>query len=448
MGSAEEREDRKPTLDAARVYFSKHLQPQPFVAGETYVPVTRKVMDEEDLVHLVDASLDMWLTTGRFGEAFEKAFSETLECRQKALLVNSGSSANLLALSSLGAALMGKLGLDPLEPGDEVITAAAGFPTTLNPIIQNGWKPVFVDVELATLNALTETIQNAASPRTRAVALAHTLGNPFRADQLASWCEANGIYLIEDSCDALGARIGTAEKSAPVGSFGHFSTFSFYPAHHITMGEGGAVIAKNTKLRRVAESMRDWGRDCWCEPGVDNTCKKRFGWKLGDLPEGYDHKYTYSNVGYNLKATDMQASVGLSQLSKLQRFVDARRSNWDVLYRGVTGSPLLRERLTPVTPTPGTQPSWFGFPMHCADGVDRNALVSFLEQRKVGTRLLFGGNLTKQPAYQNVEHRISGNLDASDRIMSHTFWIGVHPGLSEPMLQYMLEQLEAGIKEQ
>ncbi len=336
----------------------------------------------------------------------------------------------------------------PLEPGDEVITAAAGFPTTVNPILQNGWVPVFVDVDPATLDVSPEKVFEARGPKTRAVVLAHTLGNPYRADMLSDWCKKEGLYLVEDCCDALGATIGEGENQRPVGSWGDFATVSFYPAHHITTGEGGAVIPRNGQWKRIAESIRDWGRDCWCEPGKDNTCGKRFAWKLGDLPVGYDHKYTYSNIGYNLKMTDMQAAIGLTQLEKLPRFVAARRANWESLRAGIQASPLLRAHLTPVRPTEGTRPSWFGFAMICGQALDRNKLTFFLEEHKVGTRLLFGGNLVRQPAYRDLPHRVVGDLSGSDVIMRSVFWIGVHPALDSRRIAYMLEQLEAGVRVQ
>ncbi len=435
---------RKKIFGLGREYFGAAQAPKLFVAGQTYIPVTTKVLDADDLVALLDASMDMWLTAGRFANEFEPTFAKLFNRNSRALLVNSGSSANLVAVSSLGAPMLRDLKLKPLEKGDEVITAAAGFPTTVNPIVQNGWVPVFVDVDLNTLNALPEAVMAARGPKTRAVVLAHTLGNVYRSDILADWCKKEGLYLVEDCCDALGAKIG----DAPVGSFGEFATTSFYPAHHITMGEGGAVIPKDGRWKRVAESVRDWGRDCWCEPGKDNTCNKRYGWKLGDLPDGYDHKYTYSNIGYNLKATDMQAAIGLSQLKKLDRFVAARRANWKKLSDGIQASPVLRERLSVVQPTAGTNPSWFGFAMHCAPGLNREKIVASLEERKVGTRLLFGGNMIKQPAYQGVEYRVVGNLKATDEIMMRTFWIGVHPALDDAKIQYMLEQLEAVVKTQ
>ena len=303
---------RTAVIEAARQYHAT-LPKREFVAGQSYIPVTAKSVDADDLELLIESSLDLWLTAGRYGREFEAKLPEHFGRKTGALLVNSGSSANLVAISSLGAEMLKGLGREPLKPGDEIITLAAGFPTTVNPIVQNGWKPVFVDIDLATLNALPETLAAAKTSRTRAVIAAHTLGNPFRSDLVSKWCKDNNLYLIEDCCDALGATVG----GKPVGSYGEFATLSFYPAHHITTGEGGAVISADGKWKRVAESMRDWGRDCWCEPGVDNTCKKRFDWTLGGLPCGYDHKYTYSNVGYNLKVTDMQAALGVSQLKKL-----------------------------------------------------------------------------------------------------------------------------------
>lgn len=437
---------REQILAACRDYFSESRSSSAFAPGVTYVPVTAKTMDADDLVALVDASLDMWLTTGRFAVEFEDRIGKALGGKQAGLLVNSGSSANLLAVSSLGSRMLRKTDLRPIERGAEVITVAAGFPTTVNPIIQNGWIPVFVDVDMSTLNALPEAVRAARTAKTRAVVLAHTLGIPYRADVLAEWCKKEELYLVEDCCDALGAEIEGDDGWRSVGSFGEFATLSFYPAHHITMGEGGAVVPRDARLRRVAESMRDWGRDCWCDPGKDNTCGKRYGWALGGLPCGYDHKYTYSSVGYNLKATDMQAAVGLSQLGKLGRFVATRRRNWEALFEGITSSPVLREHLTPVVATKGTKPSWFGFPMHCSDALDREAMVAFLEANRVGTRLLFGGNLTRQPAYEQVEFRIAGTLDNTNRIMAKTFWVGVHPGLDDRHIAYVLERLEAGVR--
>lgn len=429
-------------LNAAKEFYRSQSKSKSsaFVPGETYIPVTAKKVDEEDLGHLIDASLDMWLTAGRYSTEFETKISSYFNRGNvKGLLVNSGSSANLLAVSSLGSPQMKAFGFEPLKAGDEVITVAAGFPTTVNPIIQNGWIPVFVDVDLTTLNALPEKIMAAKTAKTKAVVLAHTLGNPYRADLIAEWCRKEKLFLVEDCCDALGATI----KGQPVGSFGDFATLSFYPAHHITMGEGGAVIPRDIKFRKIAESIRDWGRDCWCEPGHDNTCKKRFQWQLGDLPKGYDHKYTYSNIGYNLKVTDMQAALGVSQLKKVNEFIEVRRLNYNYLLKNLMASPKLLKAFTPVMATEATDPSWFGFAMHCADQIDREKVVRFLEEKKVGTRLLFGGNLLRQPAYKNIEKRVVGNLENTDRIMHKTFWIGVHPMLDQQRMDYMLEQLEA-----
>lgn len=434
-------ESREELLAAVKNFHLRTQKPQNFVPGETYIPVTAKKVDEDDLGYLIDASLDMWLTAGRYSKQFEQEFSSYFGRQSKSLLVNSGSSANLLAISTLGSPQLRAFGLEPLKPGDEVITLAAGFPTTVNPIVQNGWIPVFIDIDKTTLNALPEVVRQARTEKTRAVVLAHTLGNPFRSDLLAAWCESENIFLIEDCCDALGATIA----GKPVGSYGHFATASFYPAHHITMGEGGAVIPRDARLRKVAESIRDWGRDCWCEPGKDNTCKKRFDWQLGDLPPGYDHKYVYSHVGYNLKVTDMQAALGVSQLKKVSGFIQNRRENWQYLYKGIKSSPRLSEFFKPIEPTPETSPSWFGFPMFCDKRLSREKVVSFLEQNKVGTRLLFAGNLIKQPAYKSVSYRVHGALENTDQVMNHLFWIGVHPALDQNRLDYMLDRLEKAI---
>ncbi|MGE3261131.1 MAG: lipopolysaccharide biosynthesis protein RfbH [Bacteriovoracia bacterium] len=434
---------RENVFAEARKFFQASHQVKPFVPGQSYIPPSGKVIDEEDMVSLLDASLDLWLTTGRYGAEFEAELPKWMNRKVKALFVNSGSSANLVAMSALSAPMMDDMKKTRLKPGDEVITVAAGFPTTVNPIVQTGMRPVFVDVNFDTLDTSLESIQAAYVPgKTKAVFIAHTLGNPYRADKIAEWCTKEGIYLLEDCCDALGAEIESDQGWAPAGSFGDMSTLSFYPAHHITTGEGGAVLPKDGRLRKVAESMRDWGRDCWCEPGKDNTCGKRFGWQLGTLPDGYDHKYTYSNIGYNLKGTDMQAALGVSQLKKARGFVEARRTNWKALYDGVKASPVLRDKLIPVEPTRGTRPSWFGFPVHCAPGLNREKLVAALEERKVGTRLLFAGNLVRQPAYQNVDFRVVGELKNTDEIMKRTFWVGVHPGIDGVRIQYMLQALE------
>lgn len=430
-------------LSLSKKFFELKNQPAEFVPGKTYIPVTAKLMDSNDLSHLIDASLDMWLTAGRFARDFEAKFSQVFRSKTKSLLVNSGSSANLVAISSLSSPDLKKMGREPLRAGDEVITLAAGFPTTVNPIVQNGWTPVFIDTDLNTINALPETVFAAVTPKTKAVVLAHTLGNPYRADLIADFCQKNGLYLIEDCCDALGATI----KDQHVGSYGEYATTSFYPAHHITMGEGGAVISKDGRYKKIAESLRDWGRDCWCEPGTDNTCKKRFDWQLGDLPAGYDHKYIYSHIGYNLKVTDMQAALGVSQLEKLPRFIEQRRQNWKYLYQGVQNSPILKQYLKPIEPTKETNPSWFGFPILCENGLSRAKIVQKLEENKIGTRLLFAGNLIKQPAYRNANYRVHGKLENTDRIMNDLFWIGVHPLLNQQKMDYMLERMEGLIKE-
>lgn len=438
-------EIRAQILSLCQDYFrhTPHARKQ-FIAGETYIPVTGKVLDSRDLEFLVDSSLDLWLTAGRFANEFEAKLPKYFGRTTRSLFVNSGSSANLVAVSTLGSPLLEKFKLRPLQPGDEVLTVAAGFPTTVNPIVQNGWTPVFADVDLKTLNADVETLKSAVSSKTRAIVLAHTLGNAYRADKLREFCDQNGMFLVEDCCDAFGATIG----GKPVGSFGELATLSFYPAHHITTGEGGAVLPKDGRWKKIAESIRDWGRDCWCEPGQDNTCGKRFDQKLGDLPRGYDHKYIYSQIGYNLKSTDMQAAIGLGQLEKVEGFVQARRSNWSKLREGVRQSPILSEYLSPVEATEGTEPSWFGFPVHVHEKIDRTQLTRYLESKRIGTRLLFAGNLLRQPAYKNVNYRVHGSLENTDRIMNHTFWLGVHPGLTDEMIQYMLETLEAGIRAQ
>lgn len=445
ISKSADQEQRDAIINMAKKYYDGKMAQQPaFVPGESYIPVTAKVVDSDDLGLLLEASLDMWLTAGRFGRDFEAAFPKYFDRQTKALLVNSGSSANLVAVSSLGSHLLRDFGKEPIQPGDEVITVAAGFPTTVNPIVQNGWTPVFVDVDLQTINALPEKIMAAKTSKTKAVVLAHTLGNPYRSDILQEWCQKENLYLVEDCCDALGAKV----QGRAVGSFSDYATTSFYPAHHITMGEGGAVLSRDGRFKKIAESIRDWGRDCWCEPGKDNTCKKRFNWQLGGLPDGYDHKYIYSQVGYNLKVTDMQAALGVAQLKKLEGFIEKRRANWSYLYKGIKNSPLLSELLSPIEPTPGTEPSWFGFPMICHDSLNREKIVASLENKKVGTRLLFAGNLIKQPAYKNVNYRVYGDLKNTDTIMNKVFWIGVHPALDQKKLDYMLEQLETATKEQ
>lgn len=405
---------------------------RPFIPGETPVPVSGRVFDAVDVQHLVDSSLDFWLTTGRFATQFEREFARFCGVR-KALLVNSGSSADLLALTALTSP---KLGSRRLTPGDEVITVAAGFPTTVNPIIQNGLIPVFLDVTIPDYNIDSTQLEAAVSPRTRAVMFAHTLGNPANMAAIAEFVKRHDLYLIEDCCDAIGGTYGGQK----VGTFGDVATASFYPAHHITMGEGGAVFTNNLKLKVLIESYRDWGRDCWCEPGKENTCGKRFGWQVGDLPFGYDHKYIYSHIGYNLKVTDMQAAIGVSQLKKLPEFIAARRRNFSYLRRGLLG---LQDFFILPEATQNSDPSWFGFPIAVRSGAPftRGELVQHLDSRKIGTRLLFAGNLLKQPAYKDINHRVIGELANTDFVMNQVFWIGVFPGLSDAHKDYMLSTL-------
>jgi CDP-6-deoxy-D-xylo-4-hexulose-3-dehydrase len=422
---------RSQILDDVRRYAESQLQKAPFVPGESVVPVSGKVLDAEDYAALVDASLDGWLTAGRFHKEFEAGLASYVGAKS-AMFVNSGSSANLVALSGLTSP---KLGKRALKPGDEVLTVAAGFPTTVNPIIQNGLRPVLVDIELGTYDAMADRLREAVSAKTKAIMMAHTLGNPFDLDTVRELCKEHGLWLIEDSCDALGSTY----DGQRTGSFGDTATLSFYPAHHITTGEGGAVFVKSPLVRKQVESFRDWGRDCYCETGCDNTCLKRFEWQLGDLPFGYDHKYTYSHIGYNLKATDMQAALGVSQLAKLDRFVQARKDNFHYLSAkldGVQGLILPRA-------TPKSDPSWFGFPitLEPSHPVDREALLRFLDSRKIGTRLLFAGNLTRQPAYKNVDWRIVGDLTNTDIVMRRTFWVGTYPGLTNEMLDYIAESI-------
>lgn len=411
-----------------------------FVPGETYIPASGKVIDSEDLVSVLDASMDMWLTAGRYADQFETELA-TRFGRKLSKLTVSGSAANLLAFSTLTSR---KLGDRAIQPGDEVITVAAGFPTTVAPIVQNRAIPVFVDVDVATHNVDVDALEAAIGPKTRAIMIAHSLGNPFDAPRIAELCKKHDLYLIEDCCDAFGAEI----DGRPVGTFGDLATLSFYPAHHITTGEGGAVFMDSIRLARITESYRDWGRDCYCKPGMDNTCGKRFGWKLGNLPEGYDHKYTYSHLGYNLKVSDMQAACGLSQLKKLDGFVEKRRENFSELTRLFKAAGLEEFFELPVA-TPGSNPSWFGYLLTIRDGVplSRAKLTALLEDRKIGTRLLFGGNLIKQPAFDGVEYRVSGSLEKTDKIMHDSFWIGVWPGIDAPRRDYITETLTASVKD-
>jgi CDP-6-deoxy-D-xylo-4-hexulose-3-dehydrase len=412
-------------------FLSRHGQ-SPFVAGESNIPVTGKVFGEEELLAAVNASLDFWLTSGPYTEKFESRFAKTVGMRH-AFMVNSGSSANLLALSALTSP---KLGDRALRPGDEVITVAAGFPTTVTPILQNGLVPVYVDIDLVTYVANEAALEAAISPKTRAIMMAHTLGNPFNLDLIARLAEKHNLWVIEDSCDGLGGTY----KGKTLGSFGDLSTFSFYPAHHITNGEGGAVLVKKAAHKIIVESFRDWGRDCWCPPGCDNTCLKRYEWTLGELPEGYDHKYTYSHLGYNLKSGDIQAAIGLAQLDRLDSFIELRRRNWKYLESGLKG---LEEFLLLPEASPDCDPSWFGFALTVKEGgpKTRNQIVQELNEAKIATRLLFGGNLLRQPAFMGTPRRVIGELTNTDIVMNDTFWIGVWPGLTIPMLDYMIEEL-------
>ena len=425
--------ERQQILDLVRTYGERVTREVAFTPGHSPVPPSGKQLGAQEFVNLVDAALDGWLTTGRFNDAFEKRLAGILGVPH-VLTCNSGSSANLLAMTALTSP---SLGARALKPGDEVITAAAGFPTTVNPILQNGLTPVFVDSEIGTYNPTPAAIEAALSPRTKAIMLAHTLGNPYDAAALRALADRHGLWLIEDCCDALGSTL----NGRLVGTFGHIGTLSFYPAHHITMGEGGAVFTADPTLKRALESFRDWGRDCWCNPGCDNTCGKRYDWQLGDLPAGYDHKYVYSHLGYNLKITDMQAAVGLAQLDRLDAFVAARKRNFAFLHGQLEK---LADFLTLPEATAGSDPSWFGFPITLRDDApfDRVSLLRFLDHHKVGTRLLFAGNLPRQPYMKGRNYRIAGSLENADRIMNNTLWLGIWPGLQEAQLQYVANKMQ------
>ena len=428
---------KKEIFNLVAEYYTEKHKPKPFIPGETYIPYAGRVYDEKEMISLVDSALDFWLTAGRFAKQFENDFSKYLGVKH-CILTNSGSSANLLAISALTSP---KLGERRLKPGDEVITTACAFPTTVNPIIQNNLNPVFIDVDVGTYNIQTDKIEGAISKKTKAIFLAHTLGNPFDLDKIQDICEKYNLWLIEDNCDALGSKYN--EKYT--GTFGHIATFSFYPAHHITMGEGGALVTNDIQIEKLIKSFRDWGRDCWCEPGCDNTCGKRFGWQLGTLPYGYDHKYIYSHIGYNLKITDMQAAIGVEQLKKLPSFIEARKKNFMLLYEG-----LKKYEKYFILPEiePKADPSWFGFLITVRKhvGFTRGGIVKYLENNKIATRMLFAGNITRHPSFEDVKYRIFGDLKNTDIIMNNTFWIGVYPGINEVQINYILEKFKSFLK--
>jgi CDP-4-dehydro-6-deoxyglucose reductase, E1 len=428
---------RAQILSLVDQYNALASAPIPFVPGNSPVPPSGKVISGNERRYMVEASLDAWLTTGRFNTEFEKKLAAYIGVDQ-AMTVNSGSSANLVAFHSLTSRYLGR---DAIKEGDEVITVAAGFPTTVNPAMQFGAVPVFVDVDIPTYNIDVTKIEAALSPKTKAIMIAHTLGNPFNLDEVTRICKERGLFLVEDCCDALGSTY----RGRNVGTFGDVGTLSFYPAHHITMGEGGAVFTNRNAIKRGAESFRDWGRDCYCEPGEDNTCGKRFRWKLGDLPEGYDHKYTYSHLGYNLKISDMQAACGLAQLERVNEFVEARRRNFAYLKEQL--SDLTKYLILPEA-TEGADPSWFGFPITLKEAapISRKDLTVELDGKRVGTRLLFAGNLLRQPYMKGRNYRVVGELTNADRIMNNTFWVGIYPGLTTDHLDYTVACIRAALK--
>lgn len=428
---------KEEIFDKIRNLFKQENAPRAFKPGESKVNCSGRVYDEREIISLVDASLEFWLTAGRFVSSFERDFCDFLKIKFS-LLVNSGSSANLLAISALTSSELKK---KRLKPHDEVITTAAAFPTTVNPIVQNQLVPVFIDVELPTYNIDPERIEKAISKKTKAIFLAHTMGNPFDARKVSRICRKHGLFFIEDACDAL----GTKYQDRYAGTFADIGTFSFYPAHHITMGEGGAVVTNNDKLRIIMQSLRDWGRACWCGLGEDGKCGKRFKWKSGGLPYGYDHKYTYSHLGYNLQITDLQAAIGVEQLKKLPQFLEIREKNYSLLYNGLRK---YQDYLILPESIACSIPSWFGFLISVKKNnkFTKNKLVEYLEKNKIVTRMLFAGNITKQPAYKNSKYRIFGSLKNTDYIMNNTFWIGVYPGINEEMIGYVLERFDAFFK--
>jgi CDP-6-deoxy-D-xylo-4-hexulose-3-dehydrase len=437
MNNSKILEIKNSILNLVDNYSNINFSEKEFISGVSDVPVSGKVIGALELKNMVEASLDGWLTTGRFNQKFEEKLANFLDVKCL-LTVNSGSSANLIAFSTLTSP---KLKERAIKKGDEVIAVAAGFPTTVNPIIQFGAIPVFIDVKIPTYNIDENLIEDAVNEKTKAIMLAHTLGNPFNLKKIKDICEKYNLWLIEDSCDALGSKFDNKN----VGTFGDLATLSFYPAHHITMGEGGAIFTNSKKLERIAESFRDWGRDCYCEPGKDNTCNKRFGWKLGDLPFGYDHKYTYSHLGYNMKITDMQAACGLAQLERLNSFIKKRKENFNYLYRNLKD---LEEFLILPEAEKNSEPSWFGFPLTLKKNSkhNRNDLVRYLNENKIGTRLLFSGNLTKQPYMKSINFKVSGDLKNTDLIMENTFWIGLYPGLSKEHLDFSINKIKIFFK--
>lgn len=431
------RDLKKEIFNLVAEYYTEKHKPKPFIPGETYIQYAGRIYDEKEMISLVDSALDFWLTAGRFAKQFEEEFAKFLGVKH-CILTNSGSSANLLAISALTSP---KLGERRLNPGDEVITTACAFPTTVNPIIQNNLVPVFIDVDIGTYNIQVDKVEDAITKKTKAIFLAHTLGNPFDLDKVLEICKKYNLWMIEDNCDALGSKY----DGQYTGTFGNIATFSFYPAHHITMGEGGALVTNDNQLKKLIQSFRDWGRDCWCEPGCDNTCDKRFGWQLGSLPFGYDHKYIYSHIGYNLKITDMQAAVGVAQLMKLSSFIEARKKNFKLLCDGIKKYD--KYFILPKIELKA-DPSWFGFLLTVRKDVGfmRDEIVKYLEDNKIATRMLFAGNIIKNPSFENIKYRVYINLKNTDFIMNNTFWIGVYPGLTEEMINYILRKFNEFFK--
>tara|TARA_Y100000389_G_scaffold65136_1_gene61185 strand:+ start:5434 stop:6741 length:1308 start_codon:yes stop_codon:yes gene_type:complete len=424
---------REKIIALVKEHYLEEFPEEEFIPGKSSIPVSGRTFDHKDIETLIDSSLDFWLTEGRYTDLFEKKFSEFLNVK-KTVPVNSGSSANLLAFSSLTSP---KLKDRAIKKGDEVITVATGFPTTINPIIQNGCIPVYIDCELDTYNINVENLSDALSEKTKAVMIAHTLGNPFDVDKISQFCKDNDLFLIEDSCDALGSKY----KNQYTGTFGDMGTFSYYPAHHITMGEGGSVVTNNPVLNKILESFRDWGRDCWCAPGESDTCNRRYDWQLGNLPYAYDHKYIYSHIGYNLKLTDLQASIGVSQLDKVDSFIQKRKVNWERLYSGLSN---LEEFFILPQKQKNSDPSWFGFALTVKQSApfSRPELINHLDDKKINSRFLFGGNILWQPAYLNSEHREVGSLSNSDTVALGTFWLGVFPGLTNEMIDFIIETIQ------